>query len=256
MPNRANLLLLVAFWSLSWVMSAQNDKQVLGDAVFTPSEIEQGVSVTFLIRFQNLGLDTAANIVIRDTLDPRFDANTVQMIDASHDYEYLRDQGFVRWYFNDIDLPGIRQPLMDFSSSSGYILFKVEPLRFLEGGQAILNSACILFEDQAPLCTNAAAIWIDEEAGSIYPEPSGGQLQIVPNPNYGQFEVRSQQPNAIPQSDELEWWITDMSGKTICDGTSQQMELEIMLERPSPGLYMLWVKEKGALKVEQFAVLR
>ena len=73
-------------------LAAQNDLQVIGSAYFSTVEVAAGAEVVFLIRFENNGTDTVQNLVIRDTLDPRFDASTLRVIDASHVYQLLRDQ--------------------------------------------------------------------------------------------------------------------------------------------------------------------
>ncbi len=259
MPNQKLLLLFFLFWGTNDPIKAQNDKQVFGDAVFTTDEIAVGVEVTYLIRFQNLGNDTANNMVVRDTLDPRFDASTLKILGASHHYQLLRDQGFVRWYFNGIRLPSAQENFEESTNSTGYILYTVEPLRFLEAGQTILNSACITSDDEVPICTNNAAIWIDENAGGDDPSHATAFCKIVPNPNFGHFEVQQFNPAPIKNSETSAWWICDMNGKTIWDGASldnNNTPNEVMLERPAPGLYMLWMKENGTLKVEQFAVIR
>ncbi|MCB0524788.1 MAG: hypothetical protein R3A50_03955 [Saprospiraceae bacterium] len=253
---------LVFLINVGWLFNlpAQNDKQVLGDAVFTPEELAEGADVMYLIRFQNFGIDTARNIVVKDTLDPRMDAATFQMIEASHDYQLLQDQGFIRWYFNDIRLPSYEENNSESPTSTGYVLFSVQPLPFLEPGQIIQNRACIIFDEQSPLCTNNATIWIDAESGIDEPKESmEREYTIVPNPNYGHFEVRQVNYKPADPDEKTEWWISDMTGKIIWDGSSQNLEAapsEVMLERPAPGLYMLWLKEKGQLQVEQFAVIR
>ena len=258
MLNQRLIICSLLLCSTTFSSRAQNDKQVLGDAVFTPSEIQAGATVTYLIRFQNMGIDTANNIVVRDTLDPRYDANTFEMLDASHEYQLLRDQGFVRWYFSGIRLPSAHAFQEDNSSSSGFVLFTVQPQRFLDAGQTILNRACITFDEQSPVCTNTAAVWIDEDSGT--PEPTiTRNYKIVPNPNYGHFEVQKPDTKPVEPGDTCEWWISDMNGKTIWDGSSRDLAdapNEVMMERPTPGLYMLWMKENGELKVEQFAVIR
>ncbi len=259
MPNQTLFLLSWVFWGLFYSANAQNDKQVLGDAVFTPTEIAEGVSVTYLIRFQNFGLDTANNVVVRDTLDPRFDASTFEMLDASHNYQLLRDQGFLRWYFNGIRLPATQSAAGDIANSTGFVLYTISPQRFLEAGQTILNNACISFDEEAPICTNAAAIWIDEDSGAPEPSSKDRHCKIVPNPNFGHFQVQKLQTKPAAPDDVVEWWISDMNGKTIWDGAARNIAdapNEVMMERPTPGLYMLWMKENGALSVAQFAVIR
>lgn len=261
MPNHCLVLPFFLFLGSISPVKAQNDKQVIGDAVFTPSEIAEGAAAIFLIRFENLGTDTATNVVVRDTLDPRFDAATVVMLDASHNYQLLRDQGFVRWFFNNIQLPGNNQHSPDFSNSSGYILFSVQLRAFIEPGQSIQNKACISFDDAATICTNYATIWVDE--GAVSPEPNDEDLlldfRIFPNPNYGHFQVRTNSRGTVTPHNKVEWWVSDMTGKTIWDGSSTDLATapnEVMLERPAPGLYMLWMKENDRLQVKQFAVIR
>jgi hypothetical protein len=261
MRNHTQLLFVLCILTIRMPVFSQNDKQVLGDAVFSPTEVTDGAEVIFLIRFQNIFLDTAFNIVVRDTLDPRFDASTFTMLDASHNYQLLQEDGQLRWFFSDIKLPSAENQPPGFANSTGFVLYSVQLQRFLTAGQTILNRACINFDDQAFLCTNDAAVWIDQ--GAVAPEPGAAaglqQFTIVPNPNYGQFEVRSMLPTNNTDDRDVEWWISDMNGKTIWDGSSQDMAMtpnQVMLERPSPGLYMLWMKENGALQVEQFAVIR
>jgi hypothetical protein len=234
-------------------LAAQNDKRVIGDAVFTPAEIAEGASILYVIRFQNVGSDSARHVLVRDTLDPRLDGSTLNMVSASHEYSMLRDgSNNVSWYFEDIQLPGDEQ---NPGGAIGFIMFTVRPVPFVVPGQVITNSACIQFDQFNTVCTNEALIWIDTDADDEEPTPQAREYLVVPNPNYGQFVVQPQAGSA----DSAEWWITDVSGKTVWDGSAQDaasVNNQIMLERPSPGLYLLWVKTAGRLHVEQFAVIR
>lgn len=257
MKRTTILALLGVIFGVFEGVNAQNDKQVIGDAVFTVSEISQGVEVLFLVRFENLNPDTAFNVVIRDTLDPRFDANTLRMIDASHGYQLLRDQGFVRWYFNGIRLPGY-DPDFGYDNATGYVMYAVEPYRFLGPGQTIQNRACISFDNNT-ICTNDATVWIDGNSGTADPADDERLYRVVPNPNYGQFGVKAQQFGVEENGKPIEWWITDMNGKVVNEGAvadAEAMPNEISLERPAPGLYLLWVKDSNRFQVEQFAVIR
>lgn len=234
----------------------QNDIQVLGDAVFTPGEIAEGAAVTYLIRFQNTGTDTAYQVIVRDTLDPRLDAATFLTIDVSHNFQVVRDgSNIIRWYFDNISLP---DSASGGQNSIGYILFSVKPKPYLSPGQTILNRSCATFNQTYSTCTNEAIIWIDVNAD--VEEPGKNRtFQIVPNPNYGNFEVRSNtSPSADPDA-VAEWWITDISGKVVWDGHAENMAAattQVWLERPAPGLYLLWVKDNKRLQVQEFAIIR
>ncbi|MFN0013590.1 MAG: hypothetical protein ACKVU2_03500 [Saprospiraceae bacterium] len=232
--------------------------QVLGDAVFTQSEIEDGAVVTYLIRFQNTSSDTAYQVIVRDTLDPRLVMSTFQMLGASHSYQLVLDgSNVVRWYFDNIMLP-------DSSSGSGhsigFILFSIRLNPIVAPGQTIWNNSCITFNQTNTTCTNHALVWIDTNADVDDPDGRNIALQIVPNPNYGNFEVRPRTPAAPdPEAPVAEWWITDMNGKTVWDGHAKDIAaatVQVWLERPSAGLYLLWVKDRQRLQAKQFAVVR
>ncbi|MBL7827580.1 MAG: hypothetical protein JNJ57_13180, partial [Saprospiraceae bacterium] len=174
---------VIVVFGLTGSMNAQNDKKVIGDAVFTTTEIAIGVDVLFLIRFENIGADTAFNIVVRDTLDPRFNAATFHMVDASHSYQLLHDQGFIRWYFNGIRLPSSDTEEEDNDNATGYLMYTVQPHRFLTAGQTIHNNACISFDEET-ICTNTATVWIDGESEIEEAFDEKRIYRVVPNPNY------------------------------------------------------------------------
>ena len=239
-------------------LAAQNDIQVLGDAVFTPAELAEGAAVSYLIRFQNIGPDTAYQVILRDTLDPRFEITSFTMLGASHPYQLLQDgnSNILRWYFDDIFLP---DSASGGNNSVGFVLFSIKPKSFLTPGQTILNRACATFNQTITTCTNDAIIWIDNT-----PDPNDPNrdivYRIVPNPNYGNFEVRPNVP-VPPQPDmpPAEWWITDIGGKVVWDGHAKDLAAagtQVWLERPAPGVYLLWVKVKKRLQVQEFAIVR
>jgi uncharacterized repeat protein (TIGR01451 family) len=237
---------------------AQNDKQVIGDPVITPDDVAADISILYLIRFQNVGQDTVQNIVVSDTLDPRLNPNTFYVVDASHDYELLGEGGsFVRWYFEDINLP---DSASGGPNSLGFILFSVQPQPFIIPGQTILNHACISFDDSSVICTNEAIVWVDENSAVEAPMANEDGWHIIPNPNYGQFEVRQDNP---PQPthpvNAARWWVTDMNGRKVWDGTAENVAAassQILLEKPVPGQYLLWMQTGKNLQVERFAVIR
>ncbi|MCC6411695.1 MAG: hypothetical protein IT270_08550 [Saprospiraceae bacterium] len=259
MKHLRHTLLLLLTMIVSGAILAQNDKQVLGDAVLTPMEIAEGATATYLIRFQNTGNDTATSLIIRDTLDPRLDFNTFEMVTSSHAYQIVRDESsnIIRWFFDDIYLPNSNS---NAEQSIGFVMFTVRPKPFLAPGQVILNRACITFDQSQPICTNDAALWIDDDSNVDDPRLLYHQYQVVPNPNYGHFEVRAQLQTQQPfENDDTMCWITDLQGKTVWEGRADNTAAVsnlVSLEKPTPGVYLLWIKTASLLQVEQFAVIR
>lgn len=253
------LSLLLVFALPSRILLAQNDKQVIGDPVITPNDIAADAPVIYLIRFQNTGTDTVRNLVVRDTLDPRLSPGTFATLDASDDFQLLGEGGSViRWYFEDINLP---DSASGGPNSIGYILFSVQPQPFVAPGQTIKNRACISFDDLYTVCTNETIVWVDDNAAADAPMDDQNDWSVIPNPNHGQFEVRNEvsQPGSAYVANDTRWWITDMNGRTVWDGSatdSSAATRQILLEKPFPGHYFLWIQSGRQLEVERFAVIR
>lgn len=130
-----------------------NDKTETHGGVITPAQISGADPLTYLIRFQNTGTDTAFNITVRDTLDNRLDWNSLQMIASSHSYQLsIEDGSKLTWQFNNIKLPhtGIDEP-----NSHGYIAYKIKPKPTVPPGDTIKNTAGIYFDYNLPIATNA-----------------------------------------------------------------------------------------------------
>jgi uncharacterized repeat protein (TIGR01451 family) len=252
------LPLLLAVTVAADALHAQNDKQVIGDPVITPDDIAADAAILYLIRFQNVGQDTAHNVVVRDTLDPRLNPSSFFTIDASDNYQLLGEGGSViRWYFEDIDLP---DSASGGPNSIGFILFSIQPQVFVAPGQTILNHACISFDDISTICTNETIVWVDDDSAVEAPPADESNWHVVPNPNHGQFEVRNENVQPVSYvTNDTRWWITDMNGRTVWDGAAKDATAassQIMLEKPMPGHYLLWIQTGGNLEVERFAVIR
>jgi hypothetical protein len=120
-----------------------NDKQASPSQRMTEGWIlENEKMLTYTIRFQNTGGDTAFYVVLRDTLDANtLDVSTLKAVGSSHDYSLriLEDQELeVR--FDNINLP-----------------YRTE----------IKNKAAIYFDFNAPVITNTALRTVyDEMIGS------------------------------------------------------------------------------------------
>lgn len=226
-------------------LEAQNDLQVIGNPYLSTQDVAAGAEVLFLVRFENNGTDTVQNLVIRDTLDPRFDASSLRVIDASHGYQLLRDQGFVRWYFEEIRLPGSDPDFSD--NSTGYILYAVTLHNFLNSSQVIHNQVCISF-DATPVCTNIATVWIEASSSFAF-TPELPVLSLSPNPNDGRFQVTS-------AAGTRDWWITDAQGNMIQNAIMSDSQYEVRMDTADPGLYWFWTRGRQGLQVEKFAVIR
>ncbi|HEX8356896.1 MAG TPA: hypothetical protein VF610_05785, partial [Segetibacter sp.] len=82
-----------------------NDKTENHGGKLRLAQVQQGDYLTYTVRFQNTGTDTAFNVFIRDTLSNKVDWSTLKMISSSHNFELtVNDENKCAWAFNNINL--------------------------------------------------------------------------------------------------------------------------------------------------------
>lgn len=162
-----------------------NDKQVFPTGLDEAHFVKPGNELEYLIRFQNVGTDTAFNILVSDTLSAALDLTTFRMIGASHDYSVeISGDRVLSCYFNQIMLPdsNVNQLL-----SNGFLRFKISPLQDIPLGTVIYNKAAIYFDHNDPVITNET--WTTIDIGFL-PTPGNQandlfQIHVFPNPSSG-----------------------------------------------------------------------
>lgn len=239
----------------AWVCT-QNEMLFVGDPYHTFNEITDSTEFYYLVRFQNQTGDSVRNVVIRDTLDHRFDPASLHTVDASDTYELIHGSGsFVRWYFYDINMPP------SGPKSRGWVMFKVRLKPFLSPGKVIANRACAVFDDIYSVCTNEAFLWFDERQSSTEDAPQIPEAlayTVRPNPNHGAFELLPVESDGSPAKAYTDCWITDIQGRRVWQGqvSPEDGGRPVLLERPTPGLYFLYAQTQQNLRITQFTVLR
>lgn len=163
-----------------------NDKLEIHAGLFTPYEINGGNYLTYTIRFQNTGNDTAFNIIVRDTLDQALNGAALEMLAASHPYKISVSNGtFITWQFDNINLV---DSLHNEPESHGYITYRIKVKNNLIDGDSIFNSASIYFDFNPPVRTNrqitqvqiGKAIWtgtVDDK----WENPANWNNNLVPD---------------------------------------------------------------------------
>ena len=128
-----------------------NDKAENHAGTIKLSDIVAGDYLTYTIRFQNTGNDTAFNVYIHDTLNTNLDWSTMQMLTSSANYQMTLNDGKCVWSFNNINLVDSikNEPL-----SHGYIVYRIKPKANVQVGNIITNRAAIFFDYNLPVITN------------------------------------------------------------------------------------------------------
>lgn len=138
--------------------SDPNDKNVVPGKPITLAATQQGQSLEYLVRFQNVGTIEAVNVIIRDTLDSRLDRSTLTLIDHSHPMDIRMDTlGNMAFVFNQIYLP---DSATDEPGSHGHVRYSIMPQRDLVEGSTVSNAASIYFDFEDPVRTNTATTLI------------------------------------------------------------------------------------------------
>lgn len=109
-------------------------------------------SLTYTIRFQNTGTDTAFTVRILDTLSPNMNKESIEVLSSSHAYSYeINENGIAEFTFNYILLP---DSTTNEPESHGFIQYRIKPKNTLVTGDSIKNTAYIYFDYNDPVVTN------------------------------------------------------------------------------------------------------
>ncbi|MEZ4687061.1 MAG: PKD domain-containing protein [Bacteroidia bacterium] len=118
--------------------------------------------LTYTIRFQNTGTDTAFYVFLRDTLDvATLDISSLKVVGASHDYKLrMLENRELEVRFDNINLPA---EIQDEEGSNGFFSFTIERKPNLPYGTEIKNHAAIYFDFNDPVITNTVLRTVYDE---------------------------------------------------------------------------------------------
>ena len=177
-----------------------------GDFQYIPLHTE----LTYLIRFQNTGNDTAFRVVIRDTLSAHLDPFSIRPEIASHSFRMeFQEDGSLKFVFEQILLP---DSTTNEPASHGFIRFKAKlrpnPLPLT----AIHNRAAIYFDHNPPVLTNTVLRTIEPGlAGTALPDGFFPQVDISPNPAHSVFSLRL----GLERAAEAQLTVYDLAGRVV-----------------------------------------
>lgn len=212
--------------------------------VLTPQQVTAGEWLEYVIRFQNLGNDTAFSVLLRDSLpDTQLNLSTLSLIAASHTCTWtIRPGGLLVVQFTNIRLPHAG---VNTIGSLGFVRFRVKPRPTLAIGNLITNRADIHFDFNAPVPTNTATTEVGAPAGLPGTPADGLPGAAWPNPTHGTLHVEA----TLPTAGRLTLHLLDATGRQVLEqttstpaGTTRQM-LDVR-ELPA-GLYLLRAEANG-----------
>jgi uncharacterized repeat protein (TIGR01451 family) len=215
-----------------------NDKQ--GTRTLTPTQVANGEFIEYTIRFQNTGTDTAFTVVVADTLANNLQANTLEMIAASHNARTSIKGNKVYFEFLNILLPdsNVNEP-----RSHGFVKFRIKPKTNLVLGNTVQNKAAIYFDYNAPVITNTVTTTIAIPTGIA--EKITNRLEVFPNPLEGEMLT-------IPNMRGASAKLFTLTGQELRSWTN--IAEQISLQNVAVGMYLLEVSHNGQRRTAKVVV--
>ena len=220
-----------------------NDKLVEPRGVGSDGKVEPGTPMTYTIRFQNTGTDTAFRVFLIDTIQEGLDIRTLEVLGASHSHE-------VQWIaprVMQIDFQDIRlvDSFANEAASHGFFRYRLQQSESLPLLSVLENYADIYFDFNTPVRTNTTRNVIDLDfldvlSGTTPVPANSDEVLIVPHPvtSTSQLIVKD-------ATSPLTLSLYDATGRAIRQVQSTTGVFEISSENNQNGVYYYVVKGEG-----------
>ncbi|MCC6459249.1 MAG: T9SS type A sorting domain-containing protein [Saprospiraceae bacterium] len=218
-----------------------NDKQGYPLGVDAAHYVPRGQEISYKIRFQNTGTDTAFNIVVLDTLSAMLDLATFRPGSSSHPYSYnILGEGVLQFVFQNILLPDSN---VNEAASHGFVQFIIKPRADLANNAVIENAAAIFFDFNDPVITNRTWHTFGEKylnASQVVFQP-GLELLVSPNPATDRVQFSLQSPRNL----EGRLLLFDSQGRQVREQAFPANTFELRVADLSTGLYFFRLESEG-----------
>ncbi|HVZ42120.1 MAG TPA: T9SS type A sorting domain-containing protein [Candidatus Kapabacteria bacterium] len=231
-----------------------NDIAVMPAGIGGFGELAHGDSVlTYTVRFENMGNDTAYRVMVVDSVSPNVDLASLALGAASHPYTLMViGARTLLWRFDNIMLPASSA---GNGAGQGYFTYSVRLARNLPPGTQIQNHAEIYFDYNLPVATNVVISSTASQSGADVRNDAGRDAgrggAIYPNPTRGVAYIRG--PLA-PQSDVN---VRDLMGRSVRqyrqDGSGEMM---IDLSGLPSGVYIVTMQTPEGVRAERMLLQR
>lgn len=217
-----------------------NDKLVTPRGIGDEGLVLHNTQLTYTVRFQNTGSDTAFNIVVIDTLDVDLNIETFRFISSSHPCTYdiygrPDENTIITFSFNNIQLP---HDDVNELGSNGFLKFSILPKEDISDYTTVNNLAYIYFDYNPPIITNE----VTNTFVSIISNVQSNRLlnQIYPNPTTGILTIKSDEIYNVE--------IYSIDGKLI---QTFGKNSEIDLSKFQNGIYIISIETQSQRFIEK-----
>jgi hypothetical protein len=203
----------------------------------------------YIIRFQNVGNDTAFTVLIFNPIDTnKLELNTLDFVSSSHpvDMQYVLHERHMKFTFNNILLPDstTNEPM-----SHGFVRYKIKPKPNLVVNDSISNDATIYFDFEAPLLTNTVVTTVVLPTGlnDGIPAQDNVTVWVWPNPVKENLNVGIK----LNSSSEITIEVLNVLGQSVATkkikGESGENRIDMPHEELPAGEYLIKADIGGKL---------
>lgn len=228
--------------------SESNTKLAFPMGYKTDHLIEPNTDLEYMIRFQNVGTDTAFNVVIRDTLSAFLEPTSFEMGVSSHPCKAeLVGANILKFTFTAVRLP---DSTTNGAASQGFVKFRIRQKPNLALGTKISNKAVLYFDFNKPIVTSSTfhTVGINFLISVLIKKPKtdGIPIKVYPNPftESAVFELE-QTDNFTPLSKNSIFKLFDATGRLIRTQHFEGSQLWFERENLSSGMYFFMIENNG-----------
>lgn len=186
--------------------------------------------IQYHINFQNVGNDTAYNVVVVDTLDLRLPLEKIVIGSSSHKFQLRNVNNILIFEFKNIKLV---DSATNEKGSKGFIRFSALLSPNLPIGSKVDNRAHIYFDYNEAVITNVASVRIQDKSEIVDQDITQfNKLLVYPNPSSNLIQI----VNTLENSN---YTIYNLNGETIQTGNAEMGENTINVSGLAKGIYFI-----------------
>jgi hypothetical protein len=185
-----------------------NDKTLLNPQDAQGNILNDGAPLTYQIRFQNTGTDTAYSVTVRDTIDlSRLSKTSFKVIASSY------PNMLTHWEHNNIlvfEMPHINlvDSFRNEPASHGWLQYSINPLANTPLYSTVNNTAAIIFDYNTAVVTNTVHTTFVPHLSTNNVAAAKYNMTVTPNPATTQLTIHTDLTNYTLT-------ITDLLGQLI-----------------------------------------
>ncbi|PHN08281.1 T9SS type A sorting domain-containing protein [Flavilitoribacter nigricans] len=212
--------------------------------------LDQETDIEYTVVFNNIWTDTINRVVIRDTISPHLDINSVEPGASSHPYDFeIYNHGIVKITLSEIQLQPVGSA--EDAPSSGFVKFRISQKPNNPLGTEITNSAAVYFDYQAPVITNEISYTVGctnylqdgclEIVNFVSEKFPGVEINVAPNPFFNKATIDIEGITF----DEVDLVVYDLMGRLVRTEKHRANKFEVYRNNLPAGMYTFQILTRG-----------